>query len=315
MTRVNTVLGPVDSSALGRTRMHEHIIVRFPGSELDPLRAFDQEKAANEAVGHLKALKSKGVSTLVDAASITHGRCADFLEMVAEMVGASGMNIIAATGFFNRSFGLPDYFAAMDVDGLAAIMEHEIKTGIKGTNIRAGIIKVATGADKIRGSEERVLRAAARVSRSAGVPIITHTHRGTLGAEQLDILENEGANLGRVVIGHMDGSSDIRSHLDIVRRGACVGFDQIGWDHFQSDEVRLAAVAGLISAGYGGRIVLSQDYTIIRAGRPPLKLFEGYNRELTYLDDEFIPRLVKGGISPQTIEQILSNNPRRIFEL
>ncbi len=220
MAKVNTVLGPVDSSALGRTRMHEHIIARLPGFELDPLPRFDKKEAAREAAEHLLALKGKGVSTVVDAAPITLGRYAEFLVMVAEMVAASGMNIIASTGFYTRRTALPDYFAAMDVDGLAAVMEHEITKGMPGTNAKAGIIKVATEVDKIRPSEERVLRAAARVSKSIGLPIITHTESGTLGAEQINIFESEGANLGRIVIGHMDCGSDIRSYLDIIRRGS-----------------------------------------------------------------------------------------------
>jgi len=291
--------------------MHEHLIIKYPGTDQDPLVEFDEEETAKAVTEQLLALKAKGVSTVVDATPITLGRYVEFMATVAE---ASGMNIIAATGFYTRRQGLPDYFAAMDVDGLAAIMEHEISKGIRGTNARAGIIKVATGVDRVVRSEERVLRAAARVSRSTGVPIITHTDIGTLGIDQIDILESEGADISRVVIGHTCCSSDIKYYLDIIQRGAYVGFDRIGWAIFQPDEVRLVAVAGLISAGYADKIILSQDAIAAQVGSPQFVPPLNESKKLTYIDDEFIPRLLKGGVAPQAMKQILVDNPRRIFE-
>jgi predicted metal-dependent phosphotriesterase family hydrolase len=34
---------------------------------------------------------------------------------------------------------------------------------------------------------------------------------------------------------------------------------------------------------------------------------------VTYLEDDFIPRLLKGGIAQKSIDQILLDNPRHIF--
>ena len=146
------------------------------------------------------------------------------------------------------------------------------------------------------------------------MPIITHTDIGTLGIDQIDILESEGADLSRVVIGHTCCNSDIKYYLDIIQRGACLGFDRIGLTIFQPDEVRLVAVAGLIGAGYADRIVLSQDATVAHMGNPRFVPSPNEVKKLTYIDDEFIPRLLEGGVASQTIEQILVDNPRRIFE-
>jgi phosphotriesterase-related protein len=308
MSKINTVLGPIDSSALGYTRMHEHLLWRWPGIELDPLVDFDEEDAVKAVTEMLLALKNRGVSTLVDATPINLSRHAEFLVRVAE---ASGMNIIAATGFSDRPF-LPFYFAQMNVDHLASIMEYEITQGIRGTHAKAGIIKVGTAGGAIAEPEAKILRAAARVSRSTGVPIITHTERGTLGIEQLDIFKSEGADLSRIVIGHTCSNSNIAYYLDIIERGAYAGFDRIGWTEFQRDEVRLVAIAGLIGAGYADKIVLSQDVLGVMAVVPGLPVPKE-ERKVTYLDDEFIPRLLQGGIAPKSIKQILTNNPKRIF--
>jgi phosphotriesterase-related protein len=291
--------------------MHEHLAIKFPGMDMDPLAKFEREGPLKAAVQQLLQLKGKEVATVVDATPITLGRDADLLMRAAE---ATGMNVIAATGFYTRRMALPDYFAAMDVDGLAAIMEYEITKGIRGTTAKAGVIKVASGVDRIVKSEERVLRAAARVSRSTGSPIITHTDVGTLGPEQLDVLESEGADLSHVVIGHTCCNSDIKYYLDVVRRDAYLGFDRIGWDIFQSDDVRLVAIAGLIAAGHANRLVLSQDAVVVHVGgSDSMPLLTG-SKPLVYLDEVFIPRLLKGGVTQDTVKQILVDNPRHIFE-
>jgi phosphotriesterase-related protein len=158
-----------------------------------------------------------------------------------------------------------------------------------------------------------VLRAAARVHKKTGVPIITHTDVGTLGGDQLDIFQNEGVDFSRIVIGHTCCSSDIKNYLAIVKRGAYAGFDRIGWELFMAEDVRLVAVAGLIGAGYANRMTLSQDSIAGWAGNPRFNPPAEQLRRVTYLEDDFIPRLLKGGIAQKSIDQILLDNPRHIF--
>ena len=308
MTKVNTVLGPIDSSALGYTRMHEHLLWRWPGIELDPLVDFNEQGAVKKVTQMLLALKERGVSTLVDATPLNLSRSAEFLVRVAD---SSGMNIIASTGFSDRPY-LGFYFAQMEVDHLASIMESEITKGIRGTNAKAGIIKVGTASGAVAEPEIKILRAAARASKSTGVPIITHTDRGTLGIEQLDIFKSEGADLSRVVIGHTCSNSDIEYYLNIIKRGAYAGFDRIGWTEFQLDEVRLVAIIGLIGVGYAEKIVLSQDVLAVNVKVPGLPMPK-QERAITYLDDEFIPQILRGGVTQQSIRRILIDNPRHIF--
>ena len=39
---IQTVLGPVPVDQLGKTLMHEHVFVSFPGAEFDPRYTFDR---------------------------------------------------------------------------------------------------------------------------------------------------------------------------------------------------------------------------------------------------------------------------------
>jgi phosphotriesterase-related protein len=308
MSKVNTVSGTISSSDLGRTRIHEHLLWIWPGTEYDPLIKFNEENTINAVTKTVLAIKKRGISTIVDATPMNLSRRTEFLKKVAD---ATGMNIIAATGFSDGKH-LPFYFAKMDVERLADIMEHEITKGISGTGVKAGVIKVGTG-DTVVESEEKILRAAARVSKSTGVPIISHTDHGILGDMQIEILESEGVDLSHVVIGHTCSSSNIEYYLNIIERGAYAGFDRIGWTDYQRNEIRLMAIAGLICGGYAHRIVLSQDSLMAVIETPHIPAPQGENR-WTYLEDEFIPRLLQAGIRSEIIEQILVNNPRCIFE-
>jgi phosphotriesterase-related protein len=307
MSKVNTVLGTIDSSTLGYTRMHEHIFFGWPGIEFDPFINYDEKSVIKTTTEKIIKMKEKGVTTLVDATPINLERRVEFLSRVAE---AAEINVITSTGFSDVPF-LPFHIAHMDVDHLASIMEHEITKGIGSTTIKAGIIKVGTARGTIAEPEKKILQAAARISRDYHVPIITHTTDGTLGIEQMDIFEGEGADLSRIVIGHTCGSSNITYYLNIIERGAYAGFDRIGWTEFQKDEVRLVAIAGLIGAGYAKRIVMSQDAIAFMPSTSGIPFPE---IKFTYLDDDFVPRLLRGGIAPANIEQIMKRNPRSIFE-
>ena len=74
MAIVNTVTGPVDSSQLGRTLIHEHLYISFEGSEYDIVMPFDRDAFVRDAVNWLKAIKEHGVKTFVDPCPIDLGR-------------------------------------------------------------------------------------------------------------------------------------------------------------------------------------------------------------------------------------------------
>ncbi|MGH9637305.1 MAG: phosphotriesterase-related protein, partial [Candidatus Angelobacter sp.] len=67
MAQVQTVRGPIDSSKLGTTLMHEHVFVL----DTEILQNYPEEWGSEEqrvadAVTRLNELKSRGVDTIVD---------------------------------------------------------------------------------------------------------------------------------------------------------------------------------------------------------------------------------------------------------
>src|SRR5262245_31561751 len=59
--QVMSVTGPIAAEDLGRTLVHEHIVISMPGEELDPLYAPDREAIVRIAVERLQELYSHGV--------------------------------------------------------------------------------------------------------------------------------------------------------------------------------------------------------------------------------------------------------------
>ena len=146
-----------------------------------------------------------GVRTIVDATAVGHGRDTAFL---AEVNAEVDLNIIVSTGVYTFN-EVPKIFhyrgptEAHPRDLLTELFVRDIRDGIAGTGIRAGIIKVATDAPGLTVDVERALRATAAAHRETGVPITTHTVVALRnGLDQQRVFAEEGVDLQRVVIGH-----------------------------------------------------------------------------------------------------------------
>ena len=316
MQKVQTVGGPCRPDELGVTLMHEHLLIGWPGWE-----AFLAEDRARRGerlmlcVERLQELHALGVRTLLDPCPIDLGRDVEFM---AEAAGRSGVRIIAATGLYKEDQGAPAYFRFRAQFGAAeeemtALFVRELTEGVGTTGIRAGVIKVATGAHRITPYEETVLRAAAHAHRVTGAPITTHTDEGTMGAEQLAILAAAGVPASAVVVGHSCGSSNLIYHLGMLDRGATLGFDRFGLELLHPDRARLATLIGLLGVGFERQIVLSHDSVWCWRGHmPPLPMVLP-DWQPTHVFRNIIPRLRDAGVAQAKIDAMLVDNPRRYF--
>lgn len=321
---VNTVAGTVPTAALGITLMHEHILYGQPGWEGDQSVApFDRESIVGSAVETLSQLKSLGLETYVDATPNDGGRAPELYREVSEK---TGVNIVCATGYFNEGTGMPSYwkFRSMLADVVSEMCElfvREITVGIRDTGIKAGVIKVSSGKDQLTDYERMVFQAAAMAHRETGVPILTHTEEGTMGAEQARLLIEFGADPAQIQIGHMSDNVDRGYQLAVIEQGAYAAWDRMGLQVLMGcpmDEARYPLLVDLIRSGHADRLMLSHDFVISFPGRPLeipkdfLPLIAGWHPSNLFL--EVVPRLKQEGVSEHQIETIVRHNPRRIFE-
>lgn len=322
--QVQTVLGPIGLDALGRTLMHEHLFIAFPGAEFDPTAAFDRADFIAEAVKRLTQLRVEhGVRSFVDPCPIELGRDAT---MMAEIAERAEMNVICTTGFYFEAMGLPVYWRARTAEEIAELYIREITHGIGRTGVRAGAIKVATGAPAITPLEHKFLQAACIAQRATGVPVITHTQDGVCGPEQQEAFRAGGVELHRCLIGHCCGNADPAYHRRVCEGGSYIGFDRIGLTRFQPDEVRADNLARLVRAGYRASIMMSQDRHCGWLGKmarqvtpeeqariDQLKAQGGWPPPYTYLFTDFLPMLRQRGLGDAEIFAMLDENPRRFF--
>jgi phosphotriesterase-related protein len=322
MNKINTVCGPVQPEDLGLTLSHEHIVAAYPGWECDPLsRPYDREKIIGVCMRALGPVREFGVRSVIDATPADLSRDVEVMKRVSEL---AGINIICATGRYTEEEGKWAYLKQRSRAGVGNMREElydgfmrEITQGIGGSGVRPGVIKVATGRGTITPLEEAMLRAAAGASRETGVPVITHTEDGTMGPEQADVLTGEGADPDRIMIGHMCGNPSLEYQMDVLKRGVSISFDRFGIELFLPDKVRTAVLAGLLAAGYAGRIMLSQDFIACGFGRggswPDEVRRKMANWSFVNLFRNIVPALKKAGVTEGQIRTMTVDNPRRLL--
>ena len=320
MPRIQTVLGDIDPKDLGPTLVHEHTFLAWGGWQADPRIAFDREAQLLRLGTELRETRERfGLTGLVDAAPADLGRDIAFEQ---DMARISGAHVIAATGMYRSGWGFPRYWQTLSIEDLEDFFESEIAQGVGTTEVRCGVIKVASALVGMTDYEERAFRAAARVSRRLGVGIITHTDPGgwaiaNVGLHQLEVMLEEGADPTRIMIGHAGGTHNLAYLLEIVRRGAAVGFDRIGSPNASVEEGYAALVGGLIAAGFVRQVLLSHDRVGTSPRRVPLNPLApppaGPTKTYSTIHREFLPRLRAGGVSETAIETMLIENTRNLL--
>lgn len=300
-----TVLGPVPADALGITSMHEHILCDIFRAGGGVYNILDDE---DMAIAELEHFKRAGGSAIVEVTTLDLGRQ---LEGLARISSATGVHIIAGTGFYvDRPH--PPIVRELNASKLAEYLVEDITQSSHSPGIIGEIGSYPYGATP---SEERSLRAAARAARRTGRCVTTHAALGHHGLEQLAILREEGLRPEQIIIGHVDSfwHLDIERDLSyceaILAQGANIAFDTIGWDEFMPDERRIERLVALIRRGYADRIVLGSD--TCRRTHYHLLGGRGYDHLLT----RFVPRLMEAGVSQDVIDQLLIHNPRRLLTL
>ena len=312
MATIDSVSGPLDTADLGFTLMHEHIMVQSPGVK-ENFAVFDREMEIANAVQRLKDVQGRGVKTLVD---LTVGNWRD-IPFVKEAVAGSGMQVIVATGLY---WEVPHYFRAMSgrsVEHIAELFERDITDGIMDTGVKAGVIKCATDEPGVTPDVERILRAAAKAHRATGVPISTHTHAASEGGlKQQDIFEDEGVDLGRVVIGHSGDTEDAGYLQKLCDRGSFIGMDRFGIDLFLPTPQRVAMIKKMCDLGYANKMVLSHDAACYFDWVDPnlrQSMLPKWN--FNHIPDDVLPALREAGVSEDDITAMTVDNARRVFEM
>lgn len=312
MPTINTLRGPLDTANLGRTLMHEHVAIRTPGIGENWPELWDEDYWTDAADTKLNALSAAGIGTIVDLTTADMGRDMHYLKRVAER---TTINVVLASGVY---WIVPRYWWNREIEDLVQVFVKDITVGIQGTDIKAGIIKLASDheAGGVNELNEKCLRAGARAHRATGVPIATHNNPPTLGREQQRVFKEEGVDLTRIVIGHVGDTTDTGLLKSIMDDGSYVGMDRFGMDFLLPFEDRVNTVASLCKDGYADRIVMSHDASCCLdwiADRAVIDQMAP-NWNFNHIPEKVVPALLERGVSQEQVDKMLIHNPRTIFE-
>ena len=305
--QVQTVLGAVAPGELGFTLPHEHTkcSLWWIENRWDYWELIGDEPRINK---ELAAFEELGGGTLVDVTPIGIGRD---LERLARISEATGLHIVAGAGWYRQAYYPAE--ARIDRRSVDDLADEIVQEFIDGP-FRPGIIgEIGTDKPWVTAQEERVFRAAARAALRTGASVTTHAVQSDVGLAQLSILEDEGLDPARIVIGHCDSHPQLKHWREIVRRGAYVEADFLGMSFTPLERAGEPKVVELISTllneGFEKQILLSQD--VCHDSQLTSYGGNGY----TYLQKTFLPRLAAAGVNAATIKTITVENPARLLTL
>ena len=306
MVDVQTVLGPVPSDQLGLTYGHEHLFVTSAGLRDYYPWLFDTEAELDHTAAELIEAREAGVSTIVDVTTPDLGRMPDLMRTVSER---SGVNVVIATGLW---LDPPRAMRGATAEEYAGIFQHEIEVGVGGTDIRAGVIKVANADPPgIGEQEEAILRGAAEASTRTNVPTTTHTGPYTIGREQMRVFAETGVAPHLVAIGH-SYTDDVEYLREVLEAGHYLSIDRFRWEPNNEPDI-IAAIATLCAEGRADHIMLSHDHAPEHNSFRPHGAHEPPSG-FTYIVNEVRPRLTEAGVSDADIEAMLFEAPRTFLE-
>jgi phosphotriesterase-related protein len=318
LTLIPTAGGAIDTGALGRTLMHEHVFVLTTEVQQNYPDEWDEQTRVTDAIEKLTALKAAGIDTIVDPTVIGLGRYVPRIMAVAEQVD---LNIVLATGVYTYD-DVPNFFRIRGpaiAEGLpepmVAMFVRDLTEGIAGTGARAAFLKCAIDVPGLTPGVERVLRAVAQAHRETGAPVMVHTaphHRSGLDVHR--VLESEGVDPRHVLLAHSGDSSDADHLSDLAERGYLLGMDRFGIDVIAPLEERVAIVAELAARGYAERMVLAHDAACYIDWFDPALLAGWTNWHYLHITNDVLPALREHGVTDAQIDTMLVDNPRRWFE-
>jgi phosphotriesterase-related protein len=304
---IMTVNGPIPSSEMGLSLIHEHVLVDFIGAEETGKHRWDENEVIAVVQPFLDEIKALGVRTLVECTPAYLGRDVQLLKRLS---AKSGVQIITNTGYYGASDNkyLPPQAYSESAEQLASRWIKEAKEGIDGTGIRPGFIKTGVNGESLSALHAKLIKAAAKTHLETGLVIASHTGPAVPAFEQMAILEKEGVDAGAFIWVHAQGEPDLDMHVKAAKKGAWISLD--GLDNSNLEQY-LRMLRNLKEQGFLHRTLLSHD-----AGwYSPDEDNGGEFRDYTVLLKDFIPLLTQQGWTQKEIQQILVINPRNAFEI
>ena len=318
MASIPSLRGPVDTSKLGVTMLHE-------GLSFTSQPAY-QKKTMDYQVRLLKKAAAVGMDTL--ALFTPWPDLPKFLEATA---GFSQMNFLLSTGTFLRQC-TPAAVRDLSEDDLIRRFVKELTKGYDGyesDGIRPALIRLGSNDGKLSDWEKKTFRAAARAQREVGghVPIGLHSVAGA--REQMRCLADSGANIPKTFYAHIEAEQGWEGRNpeqeadyleEVLKAGGSLIFNNFDFEFDTPWRDMVYLINELDQRGYTRQILLTIDVNWEFDADGNIWHEQQQNhpetgrRDYAYMITRAVPMLMAEGVSLQRINRYLIENPRRILE-
>ncbi|CAH0389406.1 unnamed protein product [Bemisia tabaci] len=344
---VETVLGPIASSKLGKVLTHEHFSIKYDRfnikapevvkSYLDqpismgnlgfvrqypyscPYNVTFNDEDSNVAVmKDVSLFKQFGGGTIVE--NSCHGLHRD-LKLLKKVSLETGVNVIVGTGFYVK-YAQSDSTLKMKTEEIHDLIYQEINSGCVDDNtIKCGFIGEVGSSWPISDFEKRVIVATAQVQAALKCPVTFHPDRNPKAPfEIIRIFLEAGGKVDKTVMSHLDRTlhknedllefAGLKTYCQFDLFGNECSFYQLAPEQdMPSDGQRINKVMALIEEGRGDRILLSHDIHT----KHRLVSFGGHG--YAHILNNVVPKMKIRGISQEMIDNILMENPKRWLEM
>lgn len=226
----------------------------------------------------------------------------------------AGVQLVVGVGRYVEGALTPEQ-RALSVDTLVETWLRQVREGVD--SCFPGIIGEIGTSDVLTDAEKRSLQAASSVQRETGLAINLHLPTyARAGHEALAVLDRAGADIGRVVLSHCDGTFDLPWVIGLLESGCVVEFDLFGngpdchmvGQPIASDDDRINLIQRLCEQGYMDRLLISQDICF----RHALRRYGGWG--YGHLGETIFPVLMSS-IGEEAVWTITRVNPLRVLNV
>jgi phosphotriesterase-related protein len=278
----------------------DHVVGAQPGGPV-----LDQ---FNLILKELVEYHDKGGESLLDCQPQGCGRDGNQLLALSR---ASGVNLIACTGFHRKKYYPQDHWLwGSAAQKICEFLNEELERGLLETletssPIRAGFIKIAlesSWADCFQAGLEGAALAALKTKALLQI----HTEKGALAEKACVYFMDLGLTADQLVLCHMDKRPDDGLHKELARLGVLLEYDTFYRPKYDPSEKLWPLIEKMVTAGFSDRIALATDMA-----EPELYHFIGGGAGLASLPGEIQAQLTLIGIPEPARKQMLGGNIAR----
>jgi phosphotriesterase-related protein len=252
--------------------------------------------------------REKGGGALLDCQPVGCGRNGNKLLALSK---ASGVHIIASTGFHRKKYYSPDYWLwKADAQDVSDLLCSELKLGLQETletpsPLKAGFIKIAIEA-AWADCPHAALEGATAAARRSGALLEIHTEKGALAEKACIYFIDQGLLPSQLVFCHMDKRPDFGLQKELARLGVVLEYDTFYRPKYKPVENLWPLLEQMVSAGLSDRIALATDMA-----ESKLYHFIGGGAGLGSLPGEILKQLCEKGIPENDRRNMVGGNIAR----